>query len=47
MKNQKIKRLIDIIGSLVGLTISSPIIVIISIIIYITMGRPIFLNKFI
>lgn len=45
MKNQKIKRLIDIIGSLIGLTISSPIIVIISIIIYITMGRPIFFKQ--
>jgi lipopolysaccharide/colanic/teichoic acid biosynthesis glycosyltransferase len=45
MKNQKIKRLIDIIGSLVGLTISSPIIVIISIIIYFTMGRPIFFKQ--
>jgi len=45
MKNQKIKRLIDIIGSLIGLTISSPIIVIISIIIYFTMGRPIFFKQ--
>jgi lipopolysaccharide/colanic/teichoic acid biosynthesis glycosyltransferase len=45
MKNQKIKRLIDIIGSLVGLTISSPIIVIISILIYITMGKPIFFKQ--
>jgi len=45
MKNQSLKRLIDIIGSLIGLTISSPLIVIISIIIYFTMGRPIFFKQ--
>jgi len=45
MRNRSFKCLIDIIGSLIGLTISSPIIVIISIIIYITMGRPIFFKQ--
>ena len=45
MKNENIKRLIDVIGSLIGLTISSPLIIIISVIIYFTMGRPIFFKQ--
>ncbi len=45
MRNQKIKRLIDIIGSLIGLTITSPIMITISIIIYFAMGRPIFFKQ--
>ena len=39
------KRLIDIIISLIGLIISIPIIVIISLIIYFDMGRPIFFKQ--
>jgi len=45
MRKQFVKRLIDIIGSLIGLTISSPLIIIISIIIYLTMGKPIFFRQ--
>lgn len=45
MRNLKIKRLIDIIGSLIGLAITSPIIVAVSIIIYFTMGKPIFFKQ--
>ena len=41
----KLKRLIDIFGSLIGLALSSPIIIVISIIIYFTMGRPIFFKQ--
>jgi len=41
----KLKRLIDIVGSLLGLVLASPVIVIISIIIYFTMGRPIFFKQ--
>jgi len=41
----KLKRLIDIVGSLIGLALSSPIIIVISIIIYFTMGRPIFFKQ--
>jgi len=45
LRGLRIKRLIDIIGSLIGLTISSPLIIIISIIIYLTMGKPIFFRQ--
>jgi len=45
MRNQSFKRLIDIIGSLMGLVLASPVIVIISLIIYLTMGRPIFFKQ--
>jgi lipopolysaccharide/colanic/teichoic acid biosynthesis glycosyltransferase len=41
----KFKRLIDIIGSLIGLTLSSPVIVIVSLVIYFSMGRPIFFKQ--
>ena len=41
----KLKRLIDIVGSILGLVLASPVIVIISIIIYFTMGRPIFFKQ--
>jgi lipopolysaccharide/colanic/teichoic acid biosynthesis glycosyltransferase len=45
MKTLKLKRLIDIVGSLIGLALSSPIIIVISIVIYFTMGRPIFFKQ--
>ena len=45
MRNQFLKRLIDIIGSLIGLALISPLIAIISIIIYFTMGRPILFKQ--
>jgi|GEM_PF-3595527 len=45
LNNIKLKRLIDIVGSLLGLVLASPVIVIISIIIYFTMGRPIFFKQ--
>jgi lipopolysaccharide/colanic/teichoic acid biosynthesis glycosyltransferase len=45
MRSYFLKRIIDIIGSLIGLVVASPIIVVISIIIYITMGRPIFFKQ--
>ena len=45
MKTLKLKRLIDIVGSLIGLALSSPLIIVISIIIYFTMGRPIFFKQ--
>jgi len=45
MRSQKLKRLIDIVGSLIGLTLSSPLIIILSLIIYFTMGRPIFFKQ--
>ncbi|MEM2525995.1 MAG: sugar transferase [Candidatus Methanomethylicaceae archaeon] len=45
MRSLKIKRIIDIIGSLIGLVITSPIMIIISIIINFTMGRPIFFRQ--
>jgi lipopolysaccharide/colanic/teichoic acid biosynthesis glycosyltransferase len=41
----KLKRLIDIVGSLIGLALSSPLIIVISIVIYFTMGRPIFFKQ--
>ncbi|MEM3407787.1 MAG: sugar transferase [Nitrososphaerota archaeon] len=40
-----IKRLIDILGSLIGLMVTSPIMIVISVIIYLTMGRPIFYRQ--
>jgi lipopolysaccharide/colanic/teichoic acid biosynthesis glycosyltransferase len=45
VNNIKFKRFIDIIGSLIGLALASPVIVIISLIIYFTMGRPIFFKQ--
>ncbi|MGB9788925.1 MAG: sugar transferase [Dictyoglomus turgidum] len=45
MRSYFLKRIIDIIGSLIGLVVASPIIVVISIIIYIAMGRPIFFKQ--
>ncbi|MCO1600977.1 sugar transferase [Desulfosporosinus nitroreducens] len=39
------KRMIDIIGALVGLILFSPIIVVVSFIIYVTDGRPIFFSQ--
>ena len=45
VNNIKFKRLIDIVGSLIGLALSSPLIIVISIIIYFTMGRPIFFKQ--
>ena len=45
MRNQSFKRFIDIIGSLIGLVLASPVIIIISLIIYFTMGRPIFFKQ--
>lgn len=45
MKSLTFKRLIDIIGSTVGLTVGIPIIVFISLIIHLTMGRPILFKQ--
>ena len=45
MRNRSFKCLIDIVGSLIGLALSSPIIIVISIVIYFTMGRPIFFKQ--
>jgi len=45
VKSLTFKRLIDIIGSIIGLTIGIPIIVFISLIIHLTMGRPIFFKQ--
>jgi lipopolysaccharide/colanic/teichoic acid biosynthesis glycosyltransferase len=45
MRNRSFKRLIDIVGSLIGLALSSPLIIVISIVIYFTMGRPIFFKQ--
>ena len=45
VNNIKFKRLIDIVGSLIGLALSSPLIIVISLIIYFTMGRPIFFKQ--
>jgi lipopolysaccharide/colanic/teichoic acid biosynthesis glycosyltransferase len=45
MRNQSFKRFIDIIGSLIGLVLASPVIIIISLIIYFTMGRQIFFKQ--
>ena len=45
MKSQQFKRVIDIIGSLIGLILVSPIILVISLMIYLTMGRPIFFKQ--
>ncbi len=45
MKSLKLKRLIDIIGSSIGLVLASPVMMIISLIIYFTMGRPIFFKQ--
>jgi len=45
MRNQFVKRLIDIVGFLIGLALSSPLIIILSLIIYFTMGRPIFFKQ--
>lgn len=41
----KLKRLIDIIGALIKLVLANPIIIIVSLIIYFTMGRPIFFKQ--
>jgi len=45
VKSLIFKRLIDIIGSIVGLTMGIPIIAFISLIIHLTMGRPIFFKQ--
>jgi len=45
VKSLTFKRLIDIIGSTVGLTVGIPIIVFISLIIHLTMGRPILFKQ--
>ena len=45
MKNPKLKRLIDIISSLMGLILAGPIMVIVAIIIYFTMGKPVFFKQ--
>ena len=45
MKSQQFKRVIDIIGSLIGLILVSPIILVISLMVYLTMGRPIFFKQ--
>ncbi|PMQ01792.1 MAG: UDP-galactose phosphate transferase [Dictyoglomus sp. NZ13-RE01] len=45
MRNQKLKRVIDIIGALAGLIISAPLMFFVSFIIYLTMGRPIFFKQ--
>ena len=45
MRNQFVKRLIDIVGSFIGLTLSSPLIIVVAIVIYFTMGRPIFFKQ--
>ena len=45
MRSPILKRIIDIIGALVGLIVSSPIMLIVSLIIYLTMGRPVFFKQ--
>lgn len=45
MKSQQVKRVMDIIGSLMGLILVSPIILVISLMVYLTMGRPIFFKQ--
>lgn len=45
LKNAKLKRFIDIVGSLIGLFLTSPIMVAVSLIIYFTMGKPIFFKQ--
>ena len=45
MRSPVLKRIIDIIGALVGLIVSSPIMLIVSLIIYLTMGRPVFFKQ--
>ena len=45
MKSQQFKRVIDIIGSLIGLILVSPIILVISLMVYLTMGKPIFFKQ--
>jgi len=45
MKSFILKRIIDIIGALVGLIVSAPIMVIVSLIIYLTMGGPVFFKQ--
>ncbi len=45
MKSQQFKRVMDIIGSLMGLILVSPIILVISLMVYLTMGRPIFFKQ--
>ncbi len=45
MRSLVLKRVIDIIGALIGLVVSAPIMVIVSLIIYLTMGKPIFFKQ--
>jgi len=45
MRDQSFKRLMDIVGSLIGLALSSPLIIVVAIVIYFTMGRPIFFKQ--
>jgi len=45
VRSPVLKRIIDIIGALVGLIVSSPIMLIVSLIIYLTMGRPVFFKQ--
>lgn len=45
MKGQKLKRIIDIIGALVGLILTAPIMVILILLVYLTMGRPVFFKQ--
>jgi len=45
MRSLILKRIIDIIGALVGLVVSAPIMLIVSLIIYLTMGRPVFFKQ--
>jgi len=45
MKSQKLKRIIDVIGALIGLVVFFPIMLIVAFVIYITMGKPIFFKQ--
>jgi len=45
MRSLTLKHIIDIIGALIGLVVSAPIMVIVSLIIYLTMGKPIFFKQ--
>jgi len=45
MRSQRLKRIIDIIGALIGLVVFSPIMLIVAFIIYITMGRSIIFKQ--
>jgi len=42
---EKVKRAVDVVFSIIALVISLPIICLISVLIYLTMGRPIFFKQ--